>query len=61
MESEIVDLGVKADIIEKSGAWFSYKGQKIGQGKNNVIKYLESNSCADWRGKGVAWHEIYED
>ncbi len=44
MESEIVDLGVKADIIEKSGAWFSYKGQKIGQGKNNVIKYLESNN-----------------
>ncbi|WP_031579961.1 recombinase RecA [Ruminobacter sp. RM87] len=44
MESEIVDLGVKADIIEKSGAWFSYKGQKIGQGKNNVIKYLEINN-----------------
>ena len=43
MESEIVDLGVKSDIIEKSGAWFSYKGQKIGQGKNNVIKYLETN------------------
>ncbi|WP_294462361.1 recombinase RecA [uncultured Ruminobacter sp.] len=44
MESEIVDLGVKTDIIEKSGAWFSYNGQKIGQGKNNVIKYLESNN-----------------
>ena len=44
MESEIVDLGVKIDIIEKSGAWFSYNGQKIGQGKNNVIKYLESNN-----------------
>ena len=44
MESEIVDLGVKTDIIEKSGAWFSYNGQKIGQGKNNVIKYLEANN-----------------
>ncbi len=39
-ESEIIDLGVKNNIINKSGAWFAYKGEKIGQGKVNVIKYL---------------------
>ncbi|MGN1393316.1 MAG: recombinase RecA [Succinivibrionaceae bacterium] len=40
IESEIVDLGQKCGILDKSGAWFSYNGEKIGQGKNNVIKYL---------------------
>ncbi|MBQ3682390.1 recombinase RecA [Succinimonas sp.] len=38
--SEIVDLGVKIKAIVKSGAWFSYNGEKIGQGKSNVIDYL---------------------
>ncbi len=42
-ESEIVDLGVKCDLIKKSGAWFAYNGEKIGQGKNNVMKYLHDN------------------
>ena len=40
---EIVDLAVNMGIIEKSGAWFSYKGEKIGQGKENV-KLLLKNS-----------------
>lgn len=40
---EIIDLGVNNDIIEKSGAWYSYKGQKIGQGKENVRTYLKEN------------------
>jgi len=40
---EIIDLGVQCDIIEKSGAWFSYKGQKIGQGRENVKKFLLEN------------------
>jgi len=40
---EIIDFGVKFDIIEKSGSWFSYKGQKIGQGKENVKDYLRDN------------------
>ena len=35
-EGELVDLGVMAGIIDKSGAWYSYKGEKIGQGKENV-------------------------
>ncbi len=42
-ESEILDLGVKADIIKKSGAWFSYNNEKIGQGKVNVVKYFEEH------------------
>ncbi|MDO8330727.1 MAG: recombinase RecA [Fluviicoccus sp.] len=40
---ELVDLGVKQDIIQKSGAWYAYKGNKIGQGKANVIKHFEEH------------------
>ncbi len=41
---EIVDLGVSADIIEKSGSWFSYNEQRIGQGRENVKNFLNENS-----------------
>ena len=37
---ELVDLGTEAGVIEKSGTWYSYKGEKIGQGKENAKKYL---------------------
>jgi recombination protein RecA len=40
---EIVDIGVSNNIIDKSGAWFSYNDQRIGQGKENVKKYLKDN------------------
>ncbi|MSR12308.1 MAG: recombinase RecA [Gammaproteobacteria bacterium] len=40
---EVIDLGVKQNLIEKSGAWYAYKGEKIGQGKKNVATYLEEN------------------
>jgi len=40
---ELVDLGVKAEIIDKSGSWFSYKNNKIGQGRENVKKFLKEN------------------
>ena len=40
---EVIDLGVKQGLIEKSGAWYAYKGDKIGQGKKNVSQYLEEN------------------
>ena len=40
---ELIDLGAKANIIEKSGAWYSYKGEKIGQGKENSKQYLKNN------------------
>ena len=42
-EGELIDLAVEAGIIEKSGAWFSYIGNKIGQGKENVKIYLREN------------------
>lgn len=40
---EIVDWAAKEDIVQKSGAWYAYNGAKIGQGKNNVIRYFEEN------------------
>jgi recombination protein RecA len=43
---ELLDLGVKAGVVEKSGAWFSYDGQRIGQGRENAKHYLETNKDA---------------
>ena len=40
---ELVDLGAKAGIVEKAGAWYAYKGEKIGQGRENAKLYLETN------------------
>jgi recombination protein RecA len=40
---ELVDLGAKADVVEKAGAWYAYKGEKIGQGRENAKIYLEQN------------------
>ena len=40
---ELIDLGAKAEIVEKSGAWYAYKGEKIGQGRENAKIYLEQN------------------
>jgi recombination protein RecA len=45
-EGEIIELGVKLGFIEKSGAWYSYNGQKIGQGKENARAYLKENPKA---------------
>ena len=42
-EGNILDMGVNLDIIEKSGSWFSYNGERIGQGRENVKKYLLDN------------------
>jgi recombination protein RecA len=42
---EIIDLGVAHGFVEKSGAWYSYKGSKIGQGKANAAKYLQENEA----------------
>ncbi len=42
-EAEIIDLGVKYDIVEKSGSWFAYNGEKLGQGRENVKEYLRNN------------------
>ena len=40
---EILDLGVKAGLVEKSGAWFSYDSIRIGQGRENAKQYLKDN------------------
>ncbi len=40
---ELLDLGVQANIVEKSGSWFSYDGQRIGQGRENAKKFLRDN------------------
>jgi recombination protein RecA len=42
-EGEIIDLGVKNGLVEKSGAWYSYDGNRIGQGKDNVRNFLKEN------------------
>ena len=42
-EGNILDFAVENDIIKKSGAWFSYNGEKIGQGRDNVRKYMQEN------------------
>lgn len=42
-EGELIDLGVSENIVEKSGAWYSYDGNRIGQGKDNVRMYLKDN------------------
>ena len=43
-EGEIIEHGVALDIIEKSGSWYSYKSDRIGQGKENVRDFLKENS-----------------
>jgi recombination protein RecA len=40
---EVIDWGVKLSLVDKSGAWYAYKGDKIGQGKANAAKFLEDN------------------
>lgn len=43
-EGELIELGVKEGLIDKSGAWYSYNGDRIGQGKDNVRNFLKENS-----------------
>ena len=40
---ELVDLGMQAGVVEKSGSWFSYDGQRIGQGRENAKQYLKEH------------------
>ncbi len=42
-EGDLIDMGVKAEIIDKAGSWYSYKGEKIGQGRENAKKYIKEN------------------
>ena len=40
---ELIDLGVQAGVVEKSGSWFSYDGQRVGQGRENAKAYLRDH------------------
>ena len=42
-EGEVIDMGVGAGVLEKSGAWYAYNGEKIGQGKDNAREFLREN------------------
>lgn len=42
-EGEIIDLGVKAGVVDKAGSWFSYEGQRVGQGRENAKQFLKQN------------------
>ncbi|MDR2991209.1 MAG: recombinase RecA, partial [Burkholderiaceae bacterium] len=42
-EGEIVDMGVAGGVLEKSGAWYAYNGEKIGQGRDNAREFLKEN------------------
>ena len=43
--SELIELGVAHNLVDKSGAWYSYQGTRIGQGKDNVREYLKENKA----------------
>ena len=43
LSGELLDFAIALDVIKKSGSWFSYNGERIGQGKENIRKMLESN------------------
>ena len=45
-EGELIDMGVDAKLVEKAGAWYSYDGERIGQGKENARQYLKENPAA---------------
>ena len=45
-EGELIDMGVEAKLVEKAGAWYSYDGERIGQGKENARTYLKENPAA---------------
>ncbi len=57
---EIIDLGVKAGIVDKSGAWYSYGDERIGQGRENAKTYLKENTrvCLEIEDKIRAAHGL---
>jgi recombination protein RecA len=52
-EGEIIDLGVKEGIVDKAGAWYSYNGERIGQGKQNVINFMKENPEMAAESEGI--------
>ncbi len=62
-EGEIVDLATECNVIEKSGAWYSYQGEKLGQGKENVKELFKKNKelALEIENKVRAYYEIKEE
>ena len=62
-EGDIIDLGVEDKVVEKSGAWFSYKGERIGQGRENAKKFLRDNPdiCMKIEAEILAKHNIVQN
>ncbi len=62
-EGEVIDLGVEAGIVEKTGAWYSYQGEKLGQGKENVKLLLKDNPelCSEIEAKVRDYYDINLD
>ena len=54
-EGDLIDLAVNDNIVEKSGSWFSYKGERIGQGRENAKQFLKDNKdiMAQDRSRGA--------
>jgi recombination protein RecA len=57
-EGDLIDLGVNKNLVEKSGAWFSYKGERIGQGRENVKQFLKDNKDIAARIEGELRREL---
>ena len=58
---EVIDLGVRLNLIDKSGAWYAYRGEKIGQGKKNVCLYLEENPAIAEEIEALIRAELLEE
>ena len=59
-EGEVIDLAAEAGILEKTGAWYAYQGEKLGQGKENVKLLLKDNPelCAEIEKKVRDYYDI---
>jgi len=58
--AEVIDWGVKLNLVDKSGAWYAYKGDKIGQGKANAAKFLEDNPAVGSEIEGLIRAQLLE-
>jgi recombination protein RecA len=58
---ELIDLGVKCGLIDKAGAWYSYQGEKIGQGKANSCVYLTENPDTAVEVEGLIRQQLLGD
>ena len=61
LEGELIDLGVQHGIVDKSGSWYSYKGDKIGQGKENVRNFLKENPAVAAEIEGSIRATVFPD